>query len=114
MPWPATAYMTTARAMSRHPRPHPHASGTAATSARNGTAMNTPRTTFSQPALVSVARTGSRPRSRAGAVVGAAVMAILRVGEAGYATVTYGTVGLSILSVNPHGPCAGGTPTVRL
>src|SRR3954462_2432265 len=104
MPWPATRYMTTAMAPPRQPRPHPHASGTAATSARNGTATKTPRAMFSHRALDSASRTGSAARTGAGAssraaaaAVGAAVMAILRVGEASYATVTYGTVGLSML-----------------
>src|SRR4051812_49090012 len=105
--------MTTAMATSRQPRPQPHASGTAASSARNGTAMNTPRATFSHPALVSASRTGSGPAGRAGAAtavaaaLGGGVMGILRVGEASYATVTYGIVGLSILRVDVHRLCAG-------
>src|SRR3954454_15762013 len=39
MPWPLIAYMTKAMTTSRQPRPQPHATGTAATTARNGTAM---------------------------------------------------------------------------
>src|SRR5436309_2413923 len=106
-------YIRTAIATSRHPRPHPQATGTAAISARNGTAMKIARTTFSHPALRSDVMTGSGLCGRAaggtsdaatadaltdagaataeGAVDGG-VMAILGVGGAGYATVTYASV----------------------
>src|SRR3954470_18943302 len=110
MPWPATTYMRRAMTTSRQPSPRPQANGTAATSARNGTATNTARATFSHPALLSGSRTGSAARAEAGAgaalgatavgALGGGVMAILACrggsgGGTGYATVTYAAVALS-------------------
>src|SRR4051812_18120617 len=98
MPCPLTAYIRTARATSRQPSPQPQATGTAATIARNGTAMKTARAAFSQPALGSVVRAGSgagrgaaaaTSGATAVAALGGGVMGILWFGVTGYATVTY-------------------------
>src|SRR4051795_8056905 len=54
MPWPLMAYMTNAMTTSCQPSPHPQATGTAATTAKNGTAMKIASSTCSIRAWVSV------------------------------------------------------------
>src|SRR3954451_7020604 len=110
-------YMSRASTTSRQPSPHPQATGTAATSARNGTAMTTARTMFSQPGVVSAARTGSGVRAgavavasgaRAVAALGGGVMGILTIVEASYATVTYGSVSFQTRSRRYSAPVRSG------
>src|SRR3954447_4594711 len=54
MPWPLIAYITNAITTSCQPSPQPHATGTAATTARNGTAMKIASSTCSMRACTNV------------------------------------------------------------
>src|SRR4051812_6960239 len=85
MPWPVTRYIATAMATSRQPRPHPQATGTAASTARNGMAIIRVSTTFSNRRFGSVSITGPAAAGtveRAAALAGG-VMTVLGVGGGG-------------------------------
>src|SRR4051794_18533654 len=120
MPWPATTYMRRAMTTSRQPRPHPQVTGTAATSARNGTATNTARATFSHPALGSGSTTGSAARAGAGAAAGTSGTMVVALGGGVMAILGFGRKELRhrnlrkrrlpYLGVDVHHPCARRAP----
>ncbi len=62
-PWQAVKYITTMITMSCQPSPQPHATGTAASSARNGTRMNEPNANCSAKPLVSPPRVAEAAES---------------------------------------------------
>src|SRR3954471_19422253 len=105
MPWPVTAYITTAMTTSCHDRPLPHSTKPAPATARRGTTMKIQRATCSQRALNSVVGICCSGRESSPSysivVTGASrtafglggVMGVSKCGVDGYATVTYGCVG---------------------
>src|SRR5438309_2217298 len=112
MPCPEIAYMTKAMTRSRQPRPQPQATGAAATTARNGTTMNSASAICSKRARrnvpgtdaigpVSAPLTAGAGAGRVAVVVGAVMQLLLscRVCSPGplstYGSVTYATVGLA-------------------
>src|SRR3954454_6999751 len=107
MPCPETAYMTRAITTSCQPRPQPHITGTAATTASSGTAMKAASITCSMRARRNVLGTDAIGPVRAPVVTGCAggrivvVGAVMRLVSSSarppavtYGSVTYATVGL--------------------
>src|SRR3954454_17095943 len=106
MPCPETAYMTSAITTSCQPRPQPHITGTAATTASRGTPMKAASMTCAMRARRKVLGTDAIGPVRAPVVTGCAGGRIVVVGavmrlvsscgrppSVAYASVTYGTVG---------------------